>query len=176
MPMPIPFPQADEYAPYYAGYLDAAPREDLLGALQAQGERLGRFARGLTDEQAHHRYAPEKWSVKEVLGHLADAERIFATRALRIARGDETPQPGFDENAYVEAAGFDRLSTDTLADLLTSVRTSTLALFRTIAEDAWARMAVVNGRPMSARALAYVIAGHERHHLRILRERYGLSD
>jgi uncharacterized damage-inducible protein DinB len=173
--MPIPFPAPGEYAPFYAGYLHEAPAGDLLVALAEQGEHVQRLVRGLTDEQAHHRYAPGKWSVKEVAGHLADTERLFAARALRVARADATPLPGFDENEYVAAAGFERLSQDQLADELAAVRAATRSLLGTLPEDAWARTTEVNGGPMSARAIAYIIVGHERHHLRILHERYGLG-
>jgi len=131
--------------------------------------------RGVSDKDALKRYAPGKWSVKEVAGHLADTERIMAYRALRIARGDETPLPGFDENAYVPPAKFDaRPLVDLIGDLFT-VRAATVALFRTFDADAWRRRGTASGKPISVRALGYMIPGHERHHVEILKTRYGLA-
>lgn len=168
-------PAADEYAPYYAGYIrEVADTEDVVGVLDRQREELAGLLRGLTAERARYRYAPGKWSVTEIVGHLADAERVFAYRALRIARGDETPLAGFDEDAFVAAAGFDDRS---LGDVLAEyehVRRSTIALFRGFRSDVWTRRGTANGHPVSVRALPYIIAGHERHHGDVLRARYGL--
>ncbi len=168
-------PASDEYAPFYAGYVALVREEDVLYVLARQPEDLRRLCGGLSDEDALARYAPGKWIVKEVLGHLADVERIFAYRALRVGRGDVTPLAGFDENAYVPAAGSDRRPLADLLDEFEAVRAATLALFRGMPEDAWGRRGTANGVPVSTRGLLYVTAGHARHHMEILRERYGLG-
>jgi len=122
-----------------------------------------------------HRYAPGKWSVKEVVGHVTDAERVFGYRALRIARADTTPMPGFDENAWVPAANFDRRSMPELVAGYQAVRAATVALFSSFDEEALTRRGTANDQEVSVRALAHIMAGHELHHMTILRERYGLS-
>src|SRR5260370_3264540 len=142
----------------------------------AQIEETTNLLRGLSDTEAMYRYDRGKWSIKEVVGHLTDVERIMAYRALRIARGDTTPLPGFDENAYVPAAGFD---TRSLADLIGELRTAraaTLALLRTFDADASRRRGTASGNPGSVRAIAYLIPGHERHHAEILRTRYHVGE
>lgn len=168
-------PAADEYAPFYAGYVAAVRDEDVLYVLASQPEELRGLCGSLSDEEALARYAPGKWSVKEVVGHMADVERIFAYRALRVGRGDATPLAGFDENAYVPASGSDRRPVAELLDEFDAVRAATLTLFRGMPEDAWERRGVANGAPVSMRALLYVTAGHARHHLDLLRERYRLG-
>lgn len=168
----IPRPHPSEHAEFYAKYVARVPDGDLLRTLRAQGDEARALARGLSDAQAMHRYAPGKWSVKEVYGHVADAERVFAYRALRIARGDETPLAGFDENAYVAAADFDARPLSALADELAHVRRATLDLLAPLGGEALARRGTANGRSVTVRALAWIIAGHERHHLDLLRERY----
>jgi len=169
---PIPRPQADEYAPYFAQYLAKVPDGDLLDLLEAQWEELGCLLEDLDDEAADFRYAEGKWSVKEVLGHILDAERIFAYRLLRIARADPTPLAGFDENAYVAAAGFQARPLESLLEEYDLVRGHTLALLRGLDADCFRRSGTSNGKPVSARALAWLIAGHERHHMGVLKERY----
>jgi len=141
----------------------------------AQIEETTNLLRGLSDTEAMYRYDRGKWSIKEVVGHLCDIERIMAYRTLRIARGDTTPLPSFDENAYVPVAKFDSRSlTDLLGELRTA-RASTVTLLRTFDADAWRRRGVASGKPVSVRALAYMIPGHERHHVEILRTRYGVG-
>lgn len=168
-------PGTDEYAPFYAGYIERVPEGDVLLLLAGQTEETQALLRPLSAERAVYRYEPDKWSVTEVAGHLCDAERIFSYRALRIARGDETPLPGFDEAAYVPVAGFDRRGLADVLDELRVLRQSTLALFRGLDDAAGLRRGVANGKPMSTRAAAYIIAGHERHHVNVLRTRYGLG-
>jgi hypothetical protein len=167
-------PDASEYAPFYAGYI-ARVTEEPVAALEAQGRETRAFLTGVSDIQAGHRYATGKWTVRDVVGHLADAERIMTYRALRIARGDETPLPGFDENAFVGVAGADRRPIAELVGDLSTVRAATLALFRGIDADAWRRRGSANGNPVTVRALAHIITGHERHHIEILRTRYGIT-
>ena len=126
---------------------------------------------GLSDEMARSRYAPGKWSVKEVVGHVADTERVMSYRALRFGRGDQTPLAGFEQEDFVRGASWDEVPLAVLLDDLTSVRRATLSLFRGFSDDALARQGTANGTPVTVRALAAIITGHERHHLRILRER-----
>jgi uncharacterized damage-inducible protein DinB len=165
-------PEATEYAPYYGTYVTKVPEGNLLEILERQRTETQGLLAGLADARALHRYAPGKWSVKEVIGHITDAERIFCYRALRIARGDETPLPGFDENAYTPAGRFDARPLADLAAELDAVRRATLALFRGLESDALTRRGTASNHGVSVRALAYIIAGHERHHVSILRERY----
>lgn len=168
-------PAPDEYAPFYHGYVAGVADADLLALLESQVAALRRALGGLSDEAARYRYAPGKWSIKDVVGHLADAERVMAYRALRIARGDATPLPGFDENAYAEAAGADARPLADLLDELAAVRTATLALVRALGADALARRGTANGQPVTVRALVFIVAGHAHHHARILAERYGVG-
>ena len=168
-------PAADEFAPPYAGYVSRiADEEDILEVLQRQlGEVLARLE-AIPEARGEHRYAPGKWSVKEVVGHLADSERIFAYRALRFARGDTSPLPGFDENAYVpEMAAGPRTLRDLAAEWA-DVRRATVSLFRHLPAEAWWRRGPASGHPVTVRALAYIIAGHVRHHLEVLAGRYSV--
>lgn len=172
-PVPeFPRPDASEYPAFYAGYIAGVPDGNLLEALRRQGRDTAAFLASVPPGRHDHAYAPGKWTLKEVVQHMADAERIFSYRALRFARGDETPLPGFDEQVYAPASG---AGSRTLADLaaeLAAIRTATLALLEHLPAEAPARRGISNGNPISVRALAWIIAGHERHHLRILRERY----
>jgi hypothetical protein len=170
----IPKPQPEEHAEYYAKYIKLVG-DDALGALRAQSASTPRLLSGLSDAQAMHRYAPGKWSVKEVVGHLLDGERVFSYRALRIARADATPLPGFDENAWVPPAHFDRRPMPDLVADYQTVRAATVALFSSFDEEALTRVGTANDTPFSVRALAHIIAGHELHHVGLLRDRYGLA-
>lgn len=168
-------PEGDEIPPHFVGYVSKVTESDPVAVLTSQIDVTAGLLRGLSEADALKRYAPGKWSVKEVVGHLADTERIMAYRALRIARGDETPLPGFDENAYVPPAKFDaRPLADLVADFRT-VRTATLGLFKSFDGEAWRRRGTASGKTISVRALGYVIPGHERHHVEILKTRYGLA-
>ena len=168
----IPRPRADEHAPYYSRYIALVPDGDLVEMLRSQQLDTMRLLRPLSDERARHAYAPDKWTVKEVVGHLSDAERIFAYRALRFARADAQGLTGFDENAYVPAGRFNERTIGDLLDELAAVRAATIHLFRHLDDEALARRGAANNNPITVRAIAYVIAGHERHHVTILRERY----
>jgi uncharacterized damage-inducible protein DinB len=168
----IPRPAADEFLPYYGKYIDAVPDGDLLQMLQTQLDETLTLVRGLPEEQGGHRYAPGKWSIRQVLSHVIDAERIFAYRALRIARGDRTPLASFDENAYADASGADARTLADLADELEHVRLATIALLRGLYDEALARRGTASDAEVSVRALAWIIAGHELHHRKLLRERY----
>ncbi len=168
----IPRPDAAEHSPYYATYLSKVPDGDLLEMLEAQRRETQALIAGVSDAKATHRYAPGKWSVKEVIGHLADTERVFCYRALRFARADDTPLPGFDEKAWAPAGRFDARSLKDLAGELDAVRRATIALFSGMDAEALTRRGTANNNPITVRALAWIIAGHERHHVGILRERY----
>lgn len=170
----VPRPSADESIPYYHSYIGKVPGENLGQQLTAQLDELERLFENVTDRAALARYADGKWSVKEVVGHLSDAERIFSYRLMRIARGDGTPLPGFDENAYVPAGEFDRRPLRDILDELRAIRLSTAALMEGVPPESWARRGMANGKPISARALAYIIIGHMNHHMGTLRELYGL--
>lgn len=167
-------PQANEHAPYFSRYIDLVPEEDLLGTFEEQTRATAALLAGVGEDKAAFRYAPEKWSIKQVIGHITDAERVFAYRLLSIARGEQQSLPGFDENDYMVHAGFDDRPFAELVDGLASTRQATMLLVRGLPADAWTRMGVANSNPTSARAVAYTLVGHERHHLRVLRERYGL--
>ena len=168
-------PDATEYAPFFHGYVTAVPEGDVVELLRSGGHELLETIRRIPEDRGGHRYGPDKWTIREVIGHLIDAERIFTYRALRFARGDQTMLPGFDENEFVKTAGSDQRTLSDLARELAAVRESTVLLFESLPDDAWIRKGNANGRDMSVRALAYVAAGHPRHHLRILRERYGVE-
>jgi D-serine deaminase-like pyridoxal phosphate-dependent protein len=165
-------PDATEYAPFYAGYVAGVPDGDIVAVLRAGGEELASTLASIPESRGGFRYAEGKWSVREMIGHMIDAERIFAYRALRLARGDATPLPGFEQDDYVRTAGSEARTVADLAEELHAVRAATVRLFASLPDDAWTRRGVVNGREASVRALAYVTAGHAVHHLRVLRERY----
>jgi len=174
---PLAPPAPDEYGALYAGYVAQVPAgTDILDLLAQQRDgTLARFA-ALSEDRGGYRYAPGKWSVKEVLLHLSDVERVMAYRALRVARGDTTPLPGFDEDAWAPLSGADARPLAEIAEEWGDVRQASLALFRHLPADAWTRRGTASGVPVSVRALAWIIVGHERHHLAILGERYGLWD
>jgi hypothetical protein len=171
----IPQPATEESAPFYHGYIAEVRGGNIAEQMTAQLEELEHLFSPVNDRTVPGPYAPGKWSVKEVLGHLADTERIFAYRLLRIARGDATPLAFFDENAYVPAGRFDQRPLESLLAELRAVRQSTLALVEGIPADCWMARGQASGKLISARALAYIILGHAAHHLRVLRERYGMA-
>ncbi len=167
-------PLDDEFPSAYAGYVSAVEGDDLFAILDAQMRDLDARVAKLSDERALHRYEPGKWSIKELITHVADSERIFAYRALCIARGDETPLPGFDEKTYAAASMADRRPLPHILGELRALRAATVALFESFDADALERRGVANTRLVTARALGWVIAGHFAHHLRVLAERYGV--
>jgi len=171
----IPRPNPDEYPASYQGYIDRVPDGDLLALLEAQMKEKLALLGTLDPERARFRYAEGKWSVIEVVGHITDGERIFTYRALRFARGDATPLPGFEENDYVPAGRFDLRTLPDVLDEATAVRAASVALLRGLPAESLERRGIANESTISVRALAWVIAGHERHHLSVLRERYGIS-
>jgi hypothetical protein len=168
-------PASTEYAPFYAGYVARVPAGHILALMEEHFARDLAALRSVPADLEMHRYAPKKWSVRETVGHLSDAERVFTYRALRFGRGDETPLSPFDENAYVPASGHDGVSLPALVDELSAVHQATLAFFRHLPAAAWERTGTASGKQISVRALAWITLGHELHHMAILRERYGVS-
>lgn len=165
-------PAASDYALFYAGYVSLVPEDDVLSAIEQQSSETQRLISSIDETRASHRYAEGKWSIKEVIGHFTDAERVFGYRALAIARGDTSPLPGFDENAYVRSANFDQWRLGDLAEAYALARRSSIVFFRNLAEEDWNRRGNANGSEVTVNALAYIVVGHERHHLKVLRERY----
>jgi hypothetical protein len=165
-------PAEDEYAPYAKQYVSLVSGTDILDTLAAQLKQTTTLFSGRSERDGDFRYGPEKWTVKEVVGHIADTERIFAYRALRIARGDQTPLAGFEQDDYVRGARFNSRKMRDLVEEFADVRLASLALFRSLDAEAWVRRGSANNSTVSVRGLAYIIAGHELHHRRILEERY----
>jgi hypothetical protein len=165
-------PATTEFAAYYGKYIELVQGDDVVPALERQISATLALLRGLTEAQGNHRYESDKWSIKEVVGHVIDAERIFAYRALRIGRNDQTPLAGFEQDGYVTNANFDGAALADLAGELELVRESNLAMFRQFSPEAWQRQGTASEHPVSVRALAYIIAGHELHHVALLRTRY----
>ncbi len=166
-------PQPDEYKPYFAAYIARAL--GMADPIRALGEQLGEVAAALTpleESKQLHRYAPGKWSIREVVGHITDTERVMAYRLLRVARADQTPLPGFDENAYVANARFDECAWPALLEEFEHVRRASILLLKHLPDEAWLRRGVSPEFPTTARALAYIMLGHVAHHLAIVRERY----
>jgi hypothetical protein len=168
-------PAPDEYAPHFQRYLDKVPGDGALPLLAAQVEETTRLLRGLGESRALHRYAPEKWSVKETVVHLSDAERVFMYRALSFARNDRNELPGFEENEWVPVSGADARPIADAVDELRAVRAATLALAQALPVEALLRRGIASRHPLSVRAAFWIAAGHERHHLGLLRERYGIT-
>jgi hypothetical protein len=165
-------PESGEYAPYYDRYISQITGTDILGTLDAQRRQTLLLLSGRDESDGDYRYAPDKWNAKEVLGHVCDTERVFAYRALRIARGDQTPLAGFEQDDYVKNGPFARAPLAEIIEDYIAVRRATLTLLRNLEEVAWVRRGVANKNEVSVRALAYIIAGHELHHRRILEEKY----
>lgn len=168
-------PADDEYAPFYAGYVSRVPDVDIVAAMADQVRRVRDVASTVTPEREEYRYGAGKWSVRELFGHLIDAERVFGYRAFCISRGDKTPLPAFDENQYIAASGFHARSLPALVDEFTTAREANLQVFRRLDPDAWMCVGTANANPVSVRALAFIIVGHVSHHLNVLRERYGIG-
>jgi hypothetical protein len=165
----------DEYAPYYDRYISLVPDEDVLIALDQQLSETLILLRSLSEQHGTFRYEPDKWSVKEVLGHMIDTERIMSYRAMCIARNEQKPLPGFEQNDYVRNGNFDKRTVSNLAREFEQVRRATISLFRNLEPEVWDRRGIASEVGVSVRALAYIIAGHELHHKAILKERYGLG-
>ncbi len=165
-------PEPAEYNPYYERYISLVSGTDILSTLDSQRRDTLLLLSGRDESDGNFRYAPDKWSAKELLGHVCDTERIFAYRALRVSRGDQTPIEGFEQDDYVKNGPFAQMPLEEIVEDYIAVRRATLTLFRNLGEAAWTRRGIANKNEVSVRALAYTIAGHELHHRRILEQRY----
>jgi len=165
-------PEKTEYAPYYERYISLVADGDIVGILGKQLEETLALIHGIPEARGGFRYAEGKWSIKELIGHVIDSERVFAYRALRFGRGDATPLSGFEQDDFVRGADFDKRSLNDLASEYGHVRRATISLFASLDEAAWNRRGAANNNEVSVRGLAFIMAGHERHHLEILRTRY----
>ena len=165
-------PAPTEHAPEFSQYVTLVGEGDIIQILEQQLENSLSLLRTISPDQANFRYAPDKWSVKELLGHLIDSERIFSYRALCFARNDQTPLPGYEQNDYVREGNFDRRDLTELVEEFATIRRATIQLLRPLNEAEWLRHGKANENDISVRALAYIIAGHELHHMGVLRTRY----
>ncbi len=165
-------PEANEYAPYYGKYVELVPDGDIAATLRAQGEQTQALLRALTEAQGSHAYAPGKWTIKQVVGHMLDTERIFAYRTLCVGRNDKTPLPGFEQDDYVAGADFNARSLGSLLDEFAAVRQATVQLCQHFSAEEWQRRGTASENAISTRALAHIIAGHELYHVDILKTRY----
>lgn len=168
-------PREDEYNAFYRGYIEAVREDDILEVLHRQISTLEQLVASIDPAAEQYRYAEGKWSVREVIGHLIDAERVFGYRAFCISRGDRSALPGFDEGTYVERAGNDQRTIASLVDELITVRRSNLHVFRNLPPGSAENIGDANGSPVSVRALAFMTAGHFRHHFQVLVDRYGVG-
>ena len=169
-------PEPGTYGDYYQKYIDLVPDGDLRRLLPVIFDANFRALRTIAPEQERHRYASGKWSIRESIGHVADTERVFSYRAMRVARGDPTPLPSFDENRFVDMARYDDIPLEQILGELMAVHAATILLFENMADEAWDRVGMASNNPVSVRAIAYIIAGHELHHMNVLKERYGVLD
>lgn len=165
-------PGDDEYPAYFNGYVSRVPEGDVLDTLTRQLPETMALLRSIPEERAGQAYEPGKWTIKELVGHVIDSERVFAYRTLAIARGDTTPLPGFDQDVYAANVDFNSRTLDSLAGEFARVRASTLDLLANLDRRAWERRGTANENTMSVRALAHIIAGHVTHHAHVLREKY----
>lgn len=165
-------PDASEHIPYYARYINLVPNGNILTILEEQVQNMSKFLASITEEGSLKRYAPDKWSIREVIGHLSDTERVFAYRALRFARDDKTALPGFESDDYIEPGRFDKRNWQGLIKEFEAVRRATVELYEPLDEAAWTRQGVANNDAVSVKALAYIIAGHELHHVKLIKELY----
>lgn len=172
MPSTATRPAQSEHNPYYSKYIDLVEGDDVVSALKRQLRETIAFLNCVSNEESISRYAPGKWSVREVVGHMIDTERIFAYRALRIARGDTTPLPGFEQDDFIRGGTFDKFRWSALIEEFDLVRRGNILMFSGFSEEAWKRTGTASGWTVSARALAWIIAGHELHHRQVIEEKY----
>lgn len=165
-------PESNEAASYYFTYIDKVSSDDIIGVLEAQLAETTAFLLGISEEKSLHRYAPGKWSVRQLLNHVNDSERIFLFRALWFARGFDSPLPSFDEKISADSAGSDEFAWASHIEEFRGIRLATLAFFRNLPSQAWSKSGIASERVFSVRALAYIIGGHLVHHMTILQERY----
>lgn len=168
-------PAVDEYAPFYETYVGLVPETAIDAVLDVQLGRVVALVEGLTEAEADYRYAEGKWSVRELIGHLIDAEWVFANRAIWFARGNPGPMPGMDQDDFAAAAGYDRVSLTTLVQQFTHIRSAGLMQYRAFSEATLNRRGIASDCEFTVRGLLYILAGHVRHHLRMLEERYFIT-
>ncbi len=164
--------KSDEYHPFYKPYIDALGDVELLEMLRRQFVNFPQFLASIPEDKLHYSYGPGKWTVAEVLVHIIDSERVFQYRALRFARNDKTPLPGFEQDEYIPYSGAEQVTKESLVQHYQAVRQSTIALFSTFDEEALMHVGQASGVKMSVRALGFFCCGHQKHHRNILRERY----
>ncbi len=165
-------PDDDEFLPYYAQYIGLVEDGDIVSILESQNKQTIAALKNIPDSRGTFRYAPGKWSINEIVGHLIDAERMFGNRAVRFARGDKTPVPGFEQDDYVKGGNFDADPLSELTAEFENLRRETCFLFRHMSEEATVRRGTANNAEISVRALAYITAGHELHHMRVISDKY----
>jgi len=167
-------PEESEYDPYYQKYVALVPETEIIALLEVQSDQLRSLIEGVPEERGTFAYDDGKWTIKEVLSHLIDGERIFSYRALRIARGDKTPIEGFEQEGYIENSHANQRSFSDLLDEFTQIRRANLAFFENLDPADWIRTGTANNVEISVRSLAWIMAGHIRHHLNILTSRYSI--
>ncbi|HEX3748179.1 MAG TPA: DinB family protein [Bryobacteraceae bacterium] len=165
-------PQEGDAAPYYFPYIDQVPGDDVLAAIESQLDEVLAVFAGISEDVSLCRYAPDKWSIRQMLNHVTDTERAFAFRALWFARGFPTPMPGYDQNIAVAGAQADNVAWSAHVEEFRQVRLSTVSLFRNMPAEGWTRGGIASDKHVTVRALAFIIAGHVTHHVAILRNRY----
>jgi uncharacterized damage-inducible protein DinB len=165
-------PQRDEAAPYYFTYIDQVPGDNALAAIESQLDECLQLLSTISEDKSLHRYAEEKWSIRQVLNHLSDAERSFAFRAFWFARSFETPLPSYDQNIAADGAQADAIPWSAHVEEFKRVRLATISLFQNLPAEAWMRSGIASGNPFTVRALAFLVAGHVTHHFKIMRDRY----
>jgi len=168
-------PDESEFAPYYKGYIGQVLEDDVITALEAELTESISFFRGIEEQASKSAYAEGKWTIREVVGHVIDTERVMSYRALRFARNDKTELPGFDQDEYIRGASFNDISLGDMLREFEHLRRSNILMFRNLSPEAWDRSGSANGKQISARALAFVIAGHEKHHRKVIKDRYQLA-
>jgi uncharacterized damage-inducible protein DinB len=167
-------PATDDYAPAFAGYVGLVPEDEILHAMAEQTSATQTLLAKIDESRSEYRYAEGKWSIKEMIGHLGDAERVFGYRAMCIARGEQQSLPGYDENEYMAKSGYASWKYKDTVEQWAILRAANSVLFRNLSTEAWDRRGEANGAPVTVHALARIIVGHERHHMKVLTERYGV--
>ena len=165
-------PNETEYAPDFQGYVDQVSESDVMHVLRGELDELDVLLGGVSAEKETYAYADGKWTIREIVGHLIDGERVFGYRALCIARGEKQNLPGFDQDDYMLTAPYKHIELEDLLSELRLVRLSNIAMFRSLDEEAWNRVGTANGNEITVRALAFIMGGHVRHHMNVLKERY----
>jgi len=168
-------PLESEYAPDYQGYIGQVTEQEILPVLRSQLDALDVLLGRVTPERETYRYAEGKWSIREIAGHLIDGERVFGYRAFAIARGDRNNMPGFDQNEYILTSPYNRIDLEDLLSEFRLARLSNIAMLRTLDDESWMRIGTANDNQVSVRALAFIMAGHVRHHMAVLRDKYELG-